>query len=138
MTFFIKFSSLRPGNMLIKRQSRPYIFHLLRVILNFKDEKEQFTSLLHDVMEDQGVTIKELEALSIPKDEIDALVTLTHLTEENYDDYISRILKNELARRIKEADLKDNMNLDRLPKITEDDLERLQKYQRSLLRLKSR
>ena len=107
-------------------------------MLNFEDEKEQITALLHDVMEDQGVTVEDLEALSIPKDEIDAAVTLTHLTEENYVDYISRILTNELACRIKEADLKDNMDLDRLPNITEEDLERLKKYRRSLLRLDSR
>lgn len=118
------------------KAGKPYILHPLRVMLNFEDEKEQMTALLHDVMEDQEVTVEELESLSIPKDVIDAVVTLTHLKDEDYDDYISRILTNELACRIKEADLKDNMNLDRLPEITEEDLERLQKYQKSLDRIR--
>lgn len=117
---------------------KPYILHPIRVMLNFEDEREQITALLHDVMEDQGVTVEELEALSIPKDVIDALLILTHDKSIPYDDYITKILTNELACRIKEADLKDNMNLDRLPVIEEKDLERLQKYQRSLQRILSR
>ena len=107
-------------------------------MLNFEDEKEQITALLHDVMEDQGATIEELEALSIPKDVIDALVIMSHDKSIPYDDYITKILTNELACKIKEADLKDNMNLNRLPVIREEDLERLQKYQRSLHRILSR
>ena len=120
------------------KAGKPYILHPIRVMLNFEDEKEQITALLHDVMEDQGATIEELEALSIPKDVIDALVIMSHDKSIPYDDYITKILTNELACKIKEADLKDNMNLNRLPVIREEDLERLQKYQRSLHRILSR
>ena len=120
------------------KAGKSYILHPLRVMLNFEDEKEQITALLYDVMEDQAVTVEELEVLSNQKDVINTIVTLTHLKDENYDDYISRILTNGRACRINEADLKDNMNLDRLLEITEEDSERLQKYQRSLSRINSR
>lgn len=70
-------------------------------MLNFEDEKEQITALLHDVMEDQGVTVEELEALDIPKDAIEALVILSHDKSIPYEDYITKILTNELACRIK-------------------------------------
>ena len=63
---------------------------------------------------------------------------MTHPKGEEYDDFITRILGNELACKVKEADLKDNMNLDRLPMVNEEDLDRLQKYQKSLKRLNSR
>jgi (p)ppGpp synthase/HD superfamily hydrolase len=107
-------------------------------MLNFEEEKEQLTALLHDLMEDRGVTTEELQTLSIPQDVIDAVVTLTHPKEELYQDYITRILKNELACKIKLADLKDNMNLDRLSTITKEDIDRLQKYMIAFSRLKSR
>jgi hypothetical protein len=43
-----------------------------------------------------------------------------------------------LACKIKLADLKDNMNLDRLSTITKEDIDRLQKYMIAFSRLKSR
>jgi (p)ppGpp synthase/HD superfamily hydrolase len=121
------FAIQRTGDQ-VDKAHKPYILHPLRVMLNFEDEKEQLTALLHDLMEDRGVTTEELQSLSIPQEVIDAVVTLTHPKEEPYQDYITRILKNELACKIKLADLKDNMNLDRLPVVTQRILEKLQDY----------
>jgi guanosine-3',5'-bis(diphosphate) 3'-pyrophosphohydrolase len=121
------FAIQRTGDQ-VDKAHKPYILHPLRVMLNFEEEKEQLTALLHDLMEDRGVTTEELQTLSIPQDVIDAVVTLTHPKEEPYQDYITRILKNELACKIKLADLKDNMNLDRLPVITQKNLDKMQDY----------
>ncbi|MGB7594334.1 MAG: hypothetical protein WBL80_02065 [Erysipelotrichaceae bacterium] len=131
------FATQKHGDQKDKAGKR-YILHPIRVMLNFEDEKEQITALLHDVMEDTGTTVQELEALSIPQDVIDALLILTHDKSIDYDEYITKIMTNELACKIKEADLMDNMNLERLPVIKEEDLDRLQKYQRSLQRILSK
>jgi phage FluMu protein gp41 len=45
-----------------------------------------------------------------------------------YIDYIVRISKNEIATKVKIADIEDNMNISRLQKVTTKDLERLNKY----------
>jgi len=72
------------------KAGKPYILHPLRVLLNFEDEKGQITTLLHDVMEDQGVSVEDLQALSIPQDVIEALLILTHDKSIEYDDYIKK------------------------------------------------
>ena len=56
------------------------------------------------------------------------LLTKTrHITSE----YIAKIASNPIARRVKLADLSDNMNIKRLPnELTEKDLARLAKYHR--------
>ena len=62
------------------------------------------------------------------KEIVDAVVAMTRKENESYEAYIERVGKNELARKVKMADLEDNMNIRRLPQITEDDLARLNNY----------
>ncbi len=60
------------------------------------------------------------------------------LTREDgvaYDDYLERISRNSLATKVKIADLRDNMDLGRLPQLTEKDLDRVRKYHAALIRL---
>jgi hypothetical protein len=53
-------------------------------------------------------------------------------------DYIARIAKNPLAKAVKMADLKHNMNLGRLDEVTERDLERVHnKYEPAMEYLKN-
>lgn len=120
------------------KANKAYILHPLRVMSRFDDEKEQVTALLHDVMEDCNVKPEELLAMNFPKDVVDALILLTHQENEPYDEYIARILKNELACKVKLADLEDNMNLERLPVVEEKDLKRLRKYQKAHKRISER
>jgi hypothetical protein len=58
-----------------------------------------------------------------------AVLDLTKKEDENYADYLSRVSSNIDARKVKLSDLEDNMNLCRLKrKLTEKDLNRIQKY----------
>ena len=50
-------------------------------------------------------------------------------------DYIAKIKDNELARKVKIADLTHNSDLSRLKEITEKDKKRYEKYQKALLYL---
>jgi len=50
--------------------------------------------------------------------------------------FISRVEKNPVTAKVKMADLRDKMNMERIPEIGSEDLERLVKYHRALNRLK--
>ena len=60
---------------------------------------------------------------------IEAVDCLTRRDDETYEAFIQRIKTNPLARRVKLADLQDNMDLRRIRLLQEHDLERLQRYQ---------
>lgn len=67
----------------------------------------------------------------LDEEQVEALKTLTHDKSVPYFDYIDKINKNPLARKVKLSDLKDNMNLKRLKEITEKDRERFAKYEKA-------
>lgn len=110
----------------------PYIHHPLHIAESMKDEKTVAAALLHDVLEDTDVTIDELRKNGIPDDVIEALQALTHSDTEEYLEYIERVRKNPIARRVKIADLQHNMDVSRLCAVTDKDIERIQKYKRAL------
>lgn len=67
----------------------------------------------------------------LDEEQVEALKALTHDKSVSYFDYIDKIKKNPLARKVKLSDLKDNMNLKRLKEITEKDRERFAKYEKA-------
>ena len=116
----------------------PYVFHPYRVAEQMQTEDEVTVALLHDVMEDSNVTVDDLRAKKFPLDVILAVSALTRGRGTPYFEYIENVRKNELARKVKIADLKDNMDLSRLDKPTENDKKRVEKYRRALQLLQER
>ena len=57
--------------------------------------------------------------------------------EEKYEDFIQRAKKNDLGRKVKISDIKDNLDVSRLKLITEKDNNRLKKYENALKILKN-
>jgi len=114
-----------------------YIEHPVTVASLVETETQKAVALLHDILEDTDVTADELRSLF--GDEItNAVVTLTRPKGMPYMDYIARIAKNPLAKAVKMADLKHNMNLGRLNEVTERDLERVRnKYEPAMEYLKN-
>ena len=106
----------------------PYILHCLSVMLKGKTDDEKIVGVLHDIIEDTETNAETLREKGFPDEIIDAVVCLTKVKGENYDVYLERVKKNSLAVSVKLNDLKDNMNLLRLEKVTEKDLLRLNKY----------
>lgn len=86
--------------------------------------------LIHDVIEDSD-KYKLCDFNFLDEEQLEALKTLTHDKSVPYFDYIDKIKKNPLARKVKLSDLKDNMNLKRLKEITEKDRERFAKYEKA-------
>lgn len=119
------------------KAGEPYIFHLKRVADSFKEDEYLYTvALLHDLIEDcEEWTIEELQK-EFPNEICMAVKALTKIEGENYEDYLSRVGANDWARKVKLADLKDNMDLTRLRrKIEQKDWDRVAKYHSAYLRL---
>ena len=112
----------------LDKGGEPYILHPLRVMMKFKDEKQRIVAVLHDVVKDTKVTIQDLLGQGLDSELTDVILTLTRNEDENYDEYINRICYDELAMRIKLADLNDNMDMSRIDILTEKDYQRLAKY----------
>lgn len=106
----------------------PYLLHVLRVMMSVEKMDERIVALLHDVVEDSETTIEELANEGFSKKILRAVELLTKTEHKTYEDYIQEIKRNELARVVKLADLKDNMNITRLKKVTESDNLRIKKY----------
>lgn len=113
----------------------PYILHPLRVMLNTDNELERICAVLHDVVEDSDISFEDLRREGFSEEVITVLDCLTKRDGESYDDFISRVLTNETACRVKLADLCDNMNLTRIANPTEEDEVRLKKYNEAAERI---
>ena len=89
-----------------------YILHPLRVGMSFNDPKLIAVGVLHDVLEDTEVSEEHLRGI-FPKDVVDAVVALTREKGVDYFIYVKQLCKNELARQVKKADLRDNSDPNR-------------------------
>ena len=58
----------------------------------------------------------------------DALVILNHHTVSNREEYIKRFGENQLALKVKLNDMRNNMDISRIPSPTPKDYERLERY----------
>ena len=113
-----------------------YIGHPLRVMDMGRTEEEKIVGVLHDVVEDTEWTFAQLAAEGFSQEVIDALQCVTKLSEnENYDDFIDRVKKNPLATAVKINDLSDNMDIRRLPYLSDKDVKRLKKYLKAYKKL---
>jgi len=120
-----------------------YIRHPLRVMQAMDTETERIVAVLHDVVEDSHYTLAEIEE-EFGKEVRDAVDCLTKNEEkretmdsETYylEEFIPKAADNDIARKVKRVDIQDNLDLNRLSKITEDDFDRITKYHQALQKL---
>ena len=121
----------------LDKAGKPYILHPIRLMCRLHVEIDIISALLHDVIEDSDYTAADLRREGVPEAAIEVIDHLTRKKNEPYEDFINRASRNEHAKRVKIADLEDNMDISRLNEITDKDIERLSKYHRSLNYLKS-
>ena len=115
-----------------------YIGHPLRVMERGENEQEKIVGVLHDVVEDSNWIFEMLEEEGFTPDIIEALKCLTKVSEdENYDDFIARVMTNPLAVKIKLYDIEDNLDVSRLDSLTDADVARCKKYLHARDRLKA-
>lgn len=113
----------------------PYYLHPIRVALHMDTVFQRVVALLHDIVEDTEISFDYLRDCGFPETIIEAVEAITRRSGEDYNDYIYRVKKNELARAVKIQDLLDNMDLSRLPSITDKDTARARKYLAALIYL---
>ena len=86
------------------------VAHAFRVARQLKDDGDAWlVGLLHDVLEDTDLNADVLIDSGVPSHVAEAVVVLTTGPDEPYVRYIERVRANDLARRVKLVDLRDNL-----------------------------
>lgn len=111
----------------------PYILHPIHVAMQVGSMRQKIVALLHDAIEDAAPENRNWVAREIRTmgDGIyDDVVSLTRDKGIDYQDYIDHLVRtgSDDAIMVKLADLEHNMDLSRLPEITDKDLARNEKY----------
>ena len=122
---------------MVDKAGAPYIGHPVRVAAAVDGNSDKVVAVLHDVLEDCGMSIKHGVFAGLSMAERDALVAISKVDGEDYADYLKRVAANPIARRVKLADLADNMDLSRLPETGPVDRARVEKYKVAKLFLES-
>lgn len=115
-----------------RRGGRPYIMHPMSVCIKLAEqlhlidvdleendklnllsvEHGLMTAIMHDLIEDTGVTIESLSELKVPQDVLVVLEILTKKEDVSYKDYIRKISESKsiLSTYIKVLDIFDNVD----------------------------
>ena len=122
----------------VDKAGLPYICHPLHVAEQMTDEDSTIAALLHDVAEDTDVTLADLAAAGFAPHIIEALDLLTHDKAVPYLDYVRGLAPNALARQVKMADMRHNMDDTRLGHLDEATRQRRRnKYEPALALLEA-
>jgi len=117
------------------RAGAPYILHPLRLLLRVHTDAERMAAVLHDVVEDTPWTLDALRARGFAGEVVDAVDALTRRADESYEAFVERAAAHPVARRVKLADIEDNLDLRRIGAVEAGDVERLDRYLRAWRRL---
>ena len=104
-----------------------YIRHPLRVMEAVDTEPERIVAVLHDVVEDADYSLENIEK-EFGEEISDAVDALTRRDDESYMDFIDRSAANQIAKKVKIADIEDNMDLTRLDSVSESILQKQATY----------
>lgn len=115
----------------------PYILHPLKVMLRMSTLEERIVAVLHDVVEDCGVSLDDLRKEGFSEEVLTAIESVTKAPGESYEDFVERAAQNPIGRVVKLADLEENSDLSRIASPSWEDLERVEKYRRAIGRLRT-
>ena len=87
------------------RFGKPYILHVMRVMMRGHDFEEQVLGALHDVLERSDLSAADITEKGFPPRVVKALGHITRVKEETYEAYIDRVMEDSLAIRVKLHDL---------------------------------
>ena len=121
----------------VDKVGEPYILHPLRVMFSLSSNNERIVGVLHDVVEDSDLSFDDLRKMGFSEAVVEALEAVTKRpaeegSDEGYQAFVERAGTNLIARRVKIADLLDNLNVTRLDEIREKDSRRISRYLRAL------
>jgi (p)ppGpp synthase/HD superfamily hydrolase len=91
-----------------------YILHPLRVMMDLVTNEERIVGVLHDVVEKSPAwPMSTLKAEGFSQEILAAIDSVTRREDEDYEAFVLRAGQNELGRRVKLADLADNLRISR-------------------------
>lgn len=93
------------------KSGEPYILHPLHV-MGKVESRAKVVAVLHDVVEDTAVTLELIDEHFGPTI-AQAVDLLTKREGDDYEEYILRLHRNDLARAVKIEDIKHNLDLTR-------------------------
>lgn len=99
----------------IDKGGYPYILHPFYLAIQMDNEDAVCAALLHDVVEDHGdvYSFELLREGGFSEETLEALRLLTHKKGTPYVEYIRTLANNPIAREVKMADLRHNMDTTR-------------------------
>jgi (p)ppGpp synthase/HD superfamily hydrolase len=117
----------------VDKGGKPYILHPLWVMNKVRHlgEEHMIVAVLHDVIEDTGISIGDLIAERFSQNVIHALIMLTHDKTSSYEEYIKAIASDPIAKAVKLRDLEHNTKVTRLKGLRKKDFDRLEKYHKA-------
>lgn len=113
------------------KNGAPYILHPLRVMLRVEGVEARLVAVLHDLVEDTPWTLADLAEEGFSETVLRAIDGLTRREGEVYLDFVRRAAANELARRVKLADVDDNLDPARVTALSEEHRSLAERYQRA-------
>jgi (p)ppGpp synthase/HD superfamily hydrolase len=120
----------------VDKGGAPYILHPLKVMLRMTTLEERIVAVLHDVVEDCGVSLDDLRKEGFSEEVLTAIASVTKVPGESYEDFVDRAAQNPIGRAVKLADLEENSDISRIASPGWEDLERIEKYRRAIARLR--
>lgn len=120
----------------VDRYGKPYILHVMRVMMRGHDLDEQILGALHDVLERSNLTISVLAEKGFSARVLKALEHISRVAPETYEAYIDRVMQDGLAIRVKIHDLADKMDLLHVAQLDPSDLKRYNKQLTAYHRMK--
>lgn len=122
----IQFASEKHVNQ-VDKGGNAYILHPLRIMmrLHTSDEELMAIAVLHDVVEDCGVTFDDLLAIGMTERVVSGVRALTKQVGVSYEQFIERLANNHDALLVKREDIRDNSDVTRLKGVTEKDIARM-------------
>ncbi|MBB3238857.1 (p)ppGpp synthase/HD superfamily hydrolase [Pseudomonas sp. Tn43] len=121
----------------VDKGGAPYILHPLSVMLRVNTLEERIVAVLHDVVEDCGISFDDLRNEGFSETVLMAIASVTKVPDESYEAFIERVAQNPIGRVVKLADLEENSDLSRIAQPSWEDLERVEKYRRAIGVLRS-
>ncbi len=120
------------------RMGGPYILHPLRVLLRLDRPLERVAAALHDVIEDSEIALDDLRAAGFPEEVVGWVDLLTRRPGQSKKAYYARLIADPVARRIKLADLADNIAVREGRRLAAAEARRLEGYRKWRAELRAR
>lgn len=120
----------------VDKAGKPYILHPMAVWhrVRFEPIEVQIVAILHDTIEDTTENKERLkdEILAhFGPDVLAALIALSRRESETYAAYVDRAILNPIARKVKKADLEENMSPERVASLPEKDRSIVNRYKKA-------